>query len=371
MRSRMKKLAVMGMLVISMALPLTGCGSKLTSDTITVEADGDFAYAPIDDADYYVVRFYNQSDVSEDGTIAEGVKPALKQTLQAAAGTTGNFKKISKLKYGIYVPTIYGLFMDKTTTDTVVGDPLVIGGKLTAPEIVVQNDNGQIKIAITDKSFDDTYFTKEAIYGFTAEVYTDEACSGDAAAVTDFASDVAYIEPTNSSKAVWIRNNTTEVDVEDGTYYVRVKANGNADDQVEDSDYSEVVKVEVSEDSTDVKYVTGTFDPKTGIMVMEEENLLEFGNGAAMFTEFAVTDDPETVAEGDLYTLNGAAECDVHILGAEGDTEGEVYTNGPRMMPIDKPDIRGTWVENADGTITVTFMADYQYYVDEADKKTT
>lgn len=351
-------------------LAVTGCG-KMTSDTITVDASGNYAYAPIEDADYYVVRFFTEEDFAEDGTVKEDARPALKQTLQAAAGTTGNFKKISRLSFGTYIPTIYGLYMDKTTTDTVIGEPLIIGGKLSAPEILVQNDYGKAKVAITDACFDEIYFEKETVYGFTAEVYDNAECSGDMVASVDFGQDAAYIEPTNSSNPIWLRNTTTEIGLEDGTYYIRVKANGNSEEDVETSDYSETVSVTIDAGSTEVKYCTGVFEPSAGTLSMEKENLLEFGNGAASFTEFTLTEDPEIVKDGDLYTFLGAANCDVHLMGSAGDTEGEAYTCGPLLMPIDKPDIRGTWVQNEDGTITVTFMADYQYYLDEADKKTT
>lgn len=355
----------------AMMFALTACGSTMTSDTITVDADGNYAYATIDDSDYYVVRFYKEEDINEDGTIKDDVRPALKQTLQGAAGNTGNFKKVSKLAFGKYVVTYYGMNMDKSTTDVVIGDELVIGGTLSAPEIVVQNDYGNAKVAVTDKSFDDSYFNNEACYSFTAEVYDNADCTGDAVQTVTFGEDAAYIEPTNSSSAVWIRNQYTEIPLEDGTWYVRVKANGNADDQIEDSAYSEVTEVTVDQSSTDVKYCTIEFDPEAGTAVSSGDNLLEFGNGAAMFTDFEVVTDADTVNDGDLYTLNGAANCDLHLVGSDGDTEGEAYTCGPRMMPVDKPDIRGTWVTNADGTITITLMNDYQYYVDEADKKTT
>lgn len=365
-----KKLIGLGCAGALLALSLTGCGG-MTSDTITVDANGNYAYAPIGDADYYVVRFFEPDDFNEDGTIKEDSKAALKQTLQAAAGTTGTFKKVKNLAFGEYIPTIYGLYMDKTTTETVIGDPLTIGGTLTTPEILVQNDYGSIKVAVTDKSFEDYYFSKETLYSFTAEVYTDAACSGTPVETVEFGSDAAYIEPTNSSKAVWIRNQYTEIPVEDGTYYVRCRANGNAEDQVEDSAWSEAVAITVDAASTQVTYCTIQFDPAAGTAVATGDNILEFGNGAQMFTDFAVTDDANTVKEGDLYTLNGAGDCDLHLMGAAGDTSGEAYTCGPRLMPVDKPDIRGTWTTNDDGTISITMMADYQYYLDEADKKTT
>lgn len=370
MRRFFKNIVSMSIGCIAAMAVLTGCG-KLTSDTITVKENGDYAFAAIGESDYYVVRFFKEEDVNADGTIKEDVRPVLKQTLQAAAGTSGNFKKISKLAFGSYYPTIYGLNMDKSTTETVVGDKLVIGGTLSAPQIVVQNDYGKIKVAITDKSFDEFYFNKEALYSFTVQVFDNEKCSGSPVAEQVFGQDAEYIAPTNSSKAVWIRNQYTEVEVADGNYYVRVKANGSAEAQVKDSAWTEAVAVTSNSAETEVKYVTGTFDPKAGSCIMDETNLLEFGNGAAMFTSFEITDDPETVKEGDLYTLNGPANCDLHIMGNVGDTEGEIYTCGPRLMPIDKPDIRGTWKLNDDGTISVTFMADYQYYIDEADKKTT
>lgn len=361
---------VMFVLSLSIVLSLIGCG-KMTSDTIKVNSNGNYAYATINDADYYVVRFYTKDDFNEDNTIKEDARPALKQTIQAASGTTGTFKKVSKLKFGTYIPTIYGLYMDKTTTESVVGDSFVIGGKLTTPEIVVQNDYGKAKVAITDKCFDKTYFKSEAVYGFTAEVYTTKDCSGNMVASADFGDDAQYIEPTNSSNPIWLRNTTTEIELEDGTYYIRVKANGNSKEDVKDSEYSEVASVTINSSDAEVKYCSGTYDPTLGVLTMEEKNLLEFGNGAAMFTEFTPTKDADIVKEGDLYTLIGAANCDMHLIGSEGDTSGEAYTLGPLLMPIDKPDIRGTWVKNDDGTITVTFMADYQYYTDEADKKTT
>ena len=353
------------------ALLLSACGTSLSSDTITVNSDGSYAYAPIGDADYYVVRFFHAEDIV-DGQIREEARPALKQTLQAAAGTTGTLKKIGKLAFGTYYPTIYGLHMDKTTTDTVIGDQLVIGGTLTAPEIVAQNDHGQIKVSVTDKSFDDYYFNTEALYSFTAEVYETSDCSGTPVATASFGADAAYIEPTNSSKAIWIRNRSAVFTVDgDGTYFVRCRAEGNSDALVESSPWSETVSVTTASGATDVKYCVGVYDGATGEVTMTSEALLEFGNGAAMFTSFTQTDDPETVKDGDLYTFNGPANCDLHLMGSAGDTQGEAYTCGPRLMPIDKPDIRGEWTANSDGTITVTLMADYQYYVDEADKKTT
>lgn len=358
-------------LCLLVAVTFFACGATMTSDTMTVDANGNYAFATIGEADYYVVRFFKEEDIV-NGQVAEDVRPALKQTLQAAAGNTGTFKKIGKLSFGTYYPTVYGLYMDKTTTETVVGDKLVIGGTLSAPGIVVQNDYGQVKVNITDKSFDDCYFSSQALYSFTAEVFNNAECSGAPVGSATFGEDAAYIDPTNSSKPVWIRNRSVTIPVTgEGTYYVRCKANGNSDKLVEDSPWCEVVQVAVQPAATDVKYCVGTFDPATRAVTMTSEELLEFGNGAAMFTEFAVANDPETVKEGDLYTFNGAANCDLHLMGAAGDTSGEAYTCGPRLMPIDKPDIRGEWVTNADGTITVTLMGDYQYYLEETDKKTT
>ncbi len=370
MKTGIFKRLLIASLCLLMILSLASCG-KMKSDTITVDQNGNYAYAPIGEADYYVVRFYRAEDIV-DGQIAEGVRPALKQTLQAAAGTTGTFKKIGKLSFGTYYPTIYGLYMDKTTTETVIGDELVIGGTLTAPEIVVQNDYGKVKVNVTDKSFDDYYFQNEAVFSFTAEVYDNEACKGSPAATAEFGSDAAYIEPTNSSNAIWIRNRSAELEVPgDGTYYVRCRADGNSEKLVKESAWSAVVPVTVKTEETDVKYCYGVFYPSTGTVSMTSAAQLEFGNGASMFTSFAQTNDPDTVKEGDLYTFNGAANCDLHLMGSAGDAEGEAYTCGPRLMPVDKPDIRGVWYTNADGTITVVLMADYQYYTDEADKKTT
>ena len=354
-----------------MALAFSGCGSAMSSDTITVDANGNYAFAAIGDSGYYVVRFFREEDIV-DGQIVEGARPALKQTLQAAAGNAGTFKKIGKLSFGTYYPTIYGLYMDKTTTETVVGDKLVIGGTLSVPGIVVQNDYGQVKVNITDKSFDDYYFGSQTLYSFTVQVFDSPDCSGDPVGSADFDSDAAYIDPTNSSKAIWIRNRSVTIPVDgDGTYYVRCKANGNSGALVEDSPWCEAVQVAVRSAATDVKYCVGTFDPAAGTVTMTSEAMLEFGNSAAMFTEFALTDDAGTVKEGDLYTFNGPANCDLHLMGSAGATSGEAYTCGPRLMPVDKPDIRGEWEANADGTITVTLMGDYQYYLDEADKKTT
>ncbi|MCC8100474.1 MAG: hypothetical protein LIO78_10540 [Clostridiales bacterium] len=214
------------------------------------------------------------------------------------------------------------------------------------------------------------YFVSETVYSFTVEVYTDADCSGDPVATETFGSDAAYIEPTNSDNAVWLRNRSVSISLDDGTYYVRCKADGNSDDQVEDSEYSEVQEVTVSSTETDVNYFVATYDPETGTLASTDGSVLEFGNGST-FSSFTITDDADTVAEDDLYTFNGEANCDMHLTGSEGETSGEAYTNGPRLMPIDKPDLRGTWELNDDGTITVKIMADYQYYVDEADKKTS
>ena len=366
----LSKMAVVGAGTVMMCA-LSACGTTMTSDTITVDADGNYAYATIDDSDYYVVRFFKEEDIKEDGTIKEDARPALKQTLQAAAGTTGNFKKVSKLAFGKYVATIYGLNMDKSTTDVVIGDELIIGGTLTAPEIVVQNDYGNAKVSVTDKSFDSYYFNSEALYSFTAEVYDNADCSGTPVQTVTFGEDAEYTEPTNSSKAIWIVNRSVEIPLDDGTWYVRCKADGNADDEIESSAYSDTVEVAVNSAATDVKYCEISFDPATGQAVSVGDNILEFGNGASMFTEFEITDDADTVEDGDLYTLNGAANCDLHLVGNEGDTSGEAYSCGPRLMPVDKPETKGTWKQNEDGTITVTLMNDYQYYIDEADKKTT
>lgn len=371
MKSRfLSKILAIGVGVLMMGM-VSACGTTMTSNTVTVDKDGNYAYATIDDSDYYVVRFFKEEDINEDGTIKEDAKPVLKQTLQAASGTTGTFKKVSKLAFGKYVVTIYGLNMDKSTTDVVIGDELVIGGTLTTPEIVVQNDYGNAKVSITDKSFDDYYFNNESSYSFTAEVYDNEKCSGTPVQTVTFGEDAEYTEPTNSSKEIWIVNRSVEIPLDNGTWYVRCKANGNEDDEVEDSSYSDAVKVTVDESKTDVKYCEISFDPTTGQAVAVGDNILEFGNGASSFNEFSITDDADTVKEGDLYTLNGVANCDIHLTGNEGDTSGEAYSCGPRLMPVDKPETKGTWVLNDDGTITITLMNEYQYYIDEADKKTT
>jgi hypothetical protein len=343
---------------------LVGCGG---ASGLSVNEDGEYSFAKVKNAKFYVIQFYD----AEAGVISEDASPVLKQTIKAEEGTSGTFKKVVNLPFGTYVPTVYGIMADKTNTDVVEGEQFIKGGKLSKPEIVVQRDYGSAKVSITDKCFDDIYFVTETVYSFTIEVFTDKSCSGTPIATQTFGSDVEYIDPTNSSKPIWIRNRSVDIPLEDGTYYIRCKANGNDEDAVEDSDYSEVSEISISSGETDVKYCTGTFDPKTGVLTMTSDTLLEFGNGASMFTEFSLVNDAETVKEGDLYTLNGDANCDMHLVGEAGATTGEAYTCGPRLMPIDKPDIRGEWKVNDDGTITVTLMDDYQYYIDEADKKTT
>ena len=369
-------LLLIACMTLGVMIACGGSGSKLK-----VDADGKYSFPEVKDTKAYVVELYAADDVA-DSKVKDGAKALAKQTVNTTSGTL----KLD-LPFGKYVPTVYSLKNDKTTSEVIVGDTLVLGGKLTAPDIVVQRDYGNVKISVTDKSFDEHYFLNEAVYGFTAEVYTSKDCSGKPVASGDFGSDAAYIPPTNSDTPIWIRNRTISFPVANGTYYVRVKANGNAADKVTDSDYSAVKEVVIDGNSTDVKYVTYEYKISKGEANAIGETRIEFGNGKRQLFEHMVVVTPGWVYEDqrtrmtaeevlepeDLYTLmtDDGTCLDMHLLGKAGDKTGECYTTCARPMPVDKPDLRGTWTQIDDDTIHIVIMDDFQYFSDPADEKTT
>ncbi|MCI9032398.1 MAG: hypothetical protein HFK09_07815 [Clostridia bacterium] len=368
-------------LLLALSVLLCFAAAACGASGLSVDSTGKYSFDSVDGARYYVVEFYKSEDI-ENNAVKADANAVLKQTLTSEQGTTGTFDKVTTLPFGTYIPTVYAIKADKSRTDKVIGGEFIKGGELTTPEFVVQRDYKEIKISITDKILDDVYFVKEATYGYTAQIYDNEACTGTPVKEEVFGADVAYIPPTNSSKAIWFRNRSLSLELPNGTYYVKCKANGNSAALVTDSVYSDAVKVVLDGTSTDVKYVTYKFDKSAGSLARTSETALEFGNGKRqtfsnmqlVTSDWAGADGYKTadiVIDGDLYSFYGDASCDMHLKGKAGDTEGEAFTTGPRKMPIDKPDIRGVWKDNGDGTITVTMMNDFQYFVKPEDEKTT
>lgn len=381
----MKKAIKAILLVAFAAIMCFGTFSLMacSSPNVSIDKDGNYKIKAIDGAVYYVVEIYDSEDVA-DGAIKTDAQAVFKQTVQE---TSGQFKNIN-LSFGSYTTTVYAVMSDKSKSEVFIGDEYKKGGTLTTPEFVVQRDYGEIKISITDKIFDEVYFTTETVYSFTAEIYDNAQCNGSAVASVNFGRDVEQIPPTQSDTPIWIRNRSVSVPVSNGTYYVRVKADGNAKDDVKESQWAATKSVVIDGSSTDVKYVTYRFDLTTGKAVAIGENRLEFGNGKRQKFETMIqlfpggdgyTDErnsftaDEIIEKEDLYTLftDDGTCLDLHLLGKSGDRSGEAYTTCARPMPVDKPDIRGTWKFVDDNTIDIVLMDDFQYFVDAADEKTT
>lgn len=341
---------------------ITACGGEQT-ETITVDNTGAYSFASIKDAQRYIVEFYNAEDIT-DGKINEGASYVVRQSVSASAGTSGTFEKVKSMAWGEYVPAVYAILSDNSKSDMLVGEAFIIGGTLTAPKVVLQRDYDQIKVAICDVSLI-SYFATEAVYGYTAEVFTTSDYSGTPVKTAVFGEDASIIPGTQTTTGFWYRNQYTNIKMDNGKYYVRCKANGKSAALVEDSAYTNLGEITVDGTSSDVSWATATFAKESGMTLSPA---IPVGNGSSI-SSFSLM----ATADGDAYTYNGAGPTThMHLVGNASATGGEVYISPlAQQMPVDKPDHRGTWTDNGDGTITVRIMVDYQYYTDEADRRGT
>lgn len=339
-----KKIFFTAVAVSSLGM-LAACGEA--KEPVAVDAEGNYSFQEIDEVARYVIEIYHAEDVdTEAGTINEDAKYVTRKSFSTSVAKKGNSTSFSSVPYGDYVPVIYGIYSDrKTTTDKIFGETYTVGGKLTAPDVMVTNKGLGAIVRIKQNSMDN-YLNKEARYSFTAEVYSDADCKNEVTEVT-------FGEKAEVANNTFYRFHTGEFNVTDaGTYYVRVKANGNEEKQVEDSDYSDVVEIALDADVDDSYSVDFTL-PKEGDGYNYSELSLDFIFDLMWHKGF-VFDTENELSDGEFldFTVKqqaGNGETVIfHLL-----EDGTLYLEGPSQIPVDLVSATGKWEEDEAGNLSI------------------
>lgn len=341
---KLKKTLLLGIVTAVTGFALAGCGNN---EPVSVDADGNYSFQSIENAARYVVELYRAEDVDFDtNTIHEDAQYVTRKSFSPSQERKGNSTSFASVPFGEYVPVVYGIYSDRqTVTDKILGEKYTVGGTLSTPEIMVTNKGLGAIIRIKQNSMD-TYVSREAIYSYTAEVYKDAECK-------DLVTEVVFGEKAQAGNNSFYMWHTTEFEVSDaGTYYVRVKANGNEEALVEDSQYSTVVEIALSEEVDDTYSLDLTI-PANGAGYDISGLNCNFIYDLMMHNNFKNGVENELLAGEILnFTLTqegGMSETTVwHFI-----EDGTLYIEGPSQIPVDLVVNTGTWVKEADGSLSV------------------
>lgn len=344
LKKNIKKILFTALTVSSLGL-LAACGGS--KEPVAVDAEGNYSFQEITDAARYVIEIYNADDVDvEAGTVNADAKYVTRKSFSPSAPKSGNSTSFASVPFDDYVPVIYGIYSDrKTTTDPVLGEKYTVGGKLSTPDVMITNKGLGAIVRIKQDSMN-TYLNKEARYSFTAEVYSDADCQNEVTEVT-------FGDKAEEANNTFYRFHTGEFEVSDaGTYYVRVKANGNEKNLVEDSEYSDVVAIDLSADTDDTYSMDITL-PADGDSYDYTELSLDFIFDLMWHKGFAFSTEND-LADGEIldFTVKqdaGMGETVVfHLL-----EDGTVYLEGPSQIPVDLVSPTGTWEKDAEGNLSI------------------
>lgn len=331
-------------LLFAVALVITACGADAA---ISVDANGKYSYQEIEGAARYVIEIYRSDDVDlESGTIHDEAKYVIRKSFSPSMKRSGSSTSFAAVPFGKYVPVVYGIHSDrKTTTDMFFGEEYTVGGTLSRPEVMVTNKGLGAVVRIKQNSMK-TYTTNEAIYSFTTEVYSDSECK-------NLVTEVTFGEKAEAANNSFYRFHTGEFTVDKaGIYYVRTKANGKQEDLVEDSQWGDVVEIELQENVDDTYSIDMTLSKEADGYDFSDVSLdfvydlmwhKEFGNvqmneaGDGEFLKFTCTS-TGMMAETTVF----------HLL-----EDGTLYIDGPSQIPVDLSCYTGTWSETADGSLEI------------------
>lgn len=240
---------------ICICTALVGCsGGNLKAPTeFTIDTTGAYSFKCNSKPDMFRIDIYKASDVS-NGTIAEGAKVVCKANIPGSKGTVnGTIPAVSRLPYGKYTAAVYSVpksGSSESETTAVLSETFVRGGSLSTPSFTVTKIEGwgaTIKLANDSVQ---NYLEKEGSYGYTYQLFSDKSCTQQISEGT-FGTDIQpnpkqVAGPPNpyigQSIDFTVEQGTTGVPV---SYWVKVKATGNPDINVTDSDWSEAVQVDI------------------------------------------------------------------------------------------------------------------------------
>ena len=244
---------------------LTGCGgSKVTAPTgFTMSGDGSYSFTGSKSASRYEIWVFATKYAPADDKPTTNDVPDVMQVVAAGDSTavSGTVDGMSSVPFGMYKAYVCAYNKDGEATEFVSGGEFCRGGDLPVPTITVERNYWGCKVTVSDIA--DRQKTS-GIYGFAAELYSDEACTQ----LVDSA-EFGYEITSNPDAgfgpdANQYNGNTCEFAVpevtdpalmgEDGflvepvVYYARCKALGDTEAEAVESDWCEPVSVEINGD---------------------------------------------------------------------------------------------------------------------------
>lgn len=291
------------LLAAVMAVSIAACGGGTgaldTPQNFTIDASGAYAFDAVSGADRYTLNVYRASDYdTATDTVAEGATAEFTATLRTNSGTVSG---LSSIPWDSYVAVLQARAANDSSREDsgVATATFAKGGKLSTPEFWVyagtamsmgpgpgEEDSGDgedvsqdvpesgtgeegpsegggfpgmggssdatpmLYIVINTDNYLTMAFANEAVYSFAYEVYADEA-------MTEllYSEDVFADNIQEASFTLYSGNEAT-IDISEfwteeyTTWYVRVKANGNEAQNVEESDWTELFEITFNNTST-------------------------------------------------------------------------------------------------------------------------
>lgn len=244
---------------------LTGCGGSTVSTPtgFTMSSDGSYSFTGSKAASRYEIWVFSSQYAPADDKPTTTDVPDVMQVVAASDSTalSGTVDGMSNVPFGLYKAYVCAYNKDGEATDFTPSGEFRLGGDLPVPTIKAERNYWGCIVTVSDIA--DRQKTS-GIYGFEAEIYSDEACTQ----LVDSAK-FGYEITSNPDAgfgpdANQYNGNTCEFAVpevtdpallgEDGfllepiTYYVRCKALGDTEAEAVESDWCEPVSVEINGD---------------------------------------------------------------------------------------------------------------------------
>ena len=256
---------VMSMAIGAAVLGLAGCGGALSAPAdFTFDGDGNYSFTAAKSASRYVIEVFAEDEAPEDNVITANMFPDVQMGITGGSDDVkaGTVEDMGAIPYGDYIAYIVAYGSDGNT-ETAYTETFRRAGKLPTPEVTAERNGWGCTVELSSDSVS-SYQNTAAIYGFTANLYSDEACTqlvGSAEFGNEITQNPDSQPGPNADKYL---GDTAEFTIEPVTdasllggdgflvtpvvYYVQVVANGNDADEVESSDASAVVSVEINGD---------------------------------------------------------------------------------------------------------------------------
>lgn len=327
---------------------------KLATPTdFTLDADGNYSFTGVENADYYLIYFCD-TEATGDSDAFLYSSDSIAATGEGGESYTGNINDILKYGYGEYLVKVYAFPSMNDTEHS-------LSSAATASFVSTGAQDAPV-IDYLWNTYDNTIEVQLSNVGdYMYQSYPDSV-------------DVTFtnVDDTNDSVIVTIEdvsedNYTTVSDaLTRGTTYNITAVNYNESEYVtnntsDTTDVAENVTCGESNVMSENYYFTDGIARSSFSypQVCENFNLAEGGviePGAGLTFTFDAT--PTTPNEGSSYSY--VVACDHMFASLDGVLE--LYSDGTLMMnqPSDFPpegpsSIQGTWIDNGDGTATLSF----------------